>query len=314
MRVAVFGAGAVGGYFGARLAQAGESVVFIARGRQLEALRSGGLHVESVSGDLSLVPAEATDSPAKAGPVDLVLVTVKAWQVPEAAAAMRPLIGRETVVLPLVNGVEAYEQLAAGVGRQHVLGGLCRLLVFQVEPGRLRHAALEPVVAFGEWEGADSERVRRLKSAFDRASGLVAQVPPNIQTAVWEKLVFIAPMGAVGCLTRAPAGVFRSLPETRGVLEGLMREVVAVAVALGVPMREGIVEKTLAVVDALPATGTSSAQRDYMDGRPSELDSQCGAVARLGERAGAAVPLSRLAYHSLLPLERKARGELTFPA
>jgi len=312
--VAVFGTGAVGGYFGARLAQAGEAVVFIARGRQLDAVRQGGLHLESIGGDFHVKPAQATDQPGEAGPVDLVLVTVKAWQVPEAAAAMGPLLGPGSAVLPLVNGVEAYDQLCERVGREHVLGGLCRILVFQVEPGRIRHAALEPLLAFGEWDGRDSDRVRRLRGAFERTTGVNVVVPGNIQTAVWEKLVFIAPMGAVGCLTRSPAGVFRALPETRALLEGMMHEVVAVASARGVPMQDGIVERTLGVVDALPPGGSSSAQRDYVEGRPSELDSQCGAVVRLAARAGVDVPLSRVAYHSLLPLERKARGELTFPS
>lgn len=314
MRVAVFGAGAVGSYFGARLAQAGESVAFIARGRVLEALQAGGLHVSSIAGDVVVKPAEATDDPRRVGPVDLVLLGVKAWQVPEAALAMKPLMGPDTAVLSLLNGVEWYDQLVAALGASHVLGGLCRVLAFQVEPGHVRHAAVEPSVGFGEWDGAPSERVARIKAAFDRCVAVKAQVPANIQTAVWEKFVFIAPFGGVGAATRAPAGVFRKLPETRALLEGLMHEVVALAHARRVPMRDDVIAKTLAAVDKLPENATASMQRDMMEGRPSELDAQLGAVVRLARTAGVPVPLTDAVYAGLLPLERLARGEIEFPS
>jgi 2-dehydropantoate 2-reductase len=172
MRIAVFGAGAVGGYYGGRLAQAGESVVFIARGRTLEALQANGLKVASLAGDFEVSPVEASDDCAQAGEVDLVLLGVKAWQVPEAAAAMEPLIGDETAVLPLVNGVEAYDQLADALGKEHVLGGLCRILAFQVEPGVIQHSGIEPSLHFGEWNGALSERVAKIKNVFDLCTGV----------------------------------------------------------------------------------------------------------------------------------------------
>jgi 2-dehydropantoate 2-reductase len=314
MRVAVFGAGAVGSYFGGRLAQAGHSVAFVARGKAKEALRRAGLRVSSIAGDFEVKPAEASDTPAEIGVVDVVLVGVKAWQVGEAAAAMLPIVGPQTLVVPLLNGVLAHDQLAEALGAERVLGGLCRILAFQVEPGHVRHAGVEPSIAFGEWRGGASERVLRLKAAFDGTVGVTAQVPPNIQTAVWEKFLFIAPVGGVGAVTRAPAGVYRALPETRALLEGMMREVLAVAVARGVPMRDGIVERTLAFVDTLPPSAHASMVRDILDGRPSELEAQNGAVARLGASAGVAVPLNTFAYHALLPQERRARGELAFPA
>jgi 2-dehydropantoate 2-reductase len=149
MRVAVYGAGGVGGYFGGRLAQAGEEVVFIARGEHLQAMRSHGLRVDSILGDF-VQPVQATDDPAQAGPVDAVLVAVKAWQVAEAAQAMRPLVGPDTCVVPLQNGVEAPAQLAAALGAEHVLGGLCRIVSLIAGPGHIRHVGLNPSVAFGE--------------------------------------------------------------------------------------------------------------------------------------------------------------------
>ncbi len=182
MRIAVFGAGAVGGYFGARLAHAGEDVVFIARGAHLEAIRRDGLYVESPLGDFRIHPAQATDNPEEAGPVDVVLVGVKAWQVPEVAPKMRPLLGPETFIVPLENGVEAPDQLAAVWGRERVLGGLCRIISTVPEPGRVRHGGMEPYVAFGELDHRPGERARRLQAAFERA-GVRAEIPTDIPVA-----------------------------------------------------------------------------------------------------------------------------------
>lgn len=312
MRVAVFGTGAVGGYFGGRLAQAGEWVTFIARGRTLDALRVSGLRVRSIAGDFEVRPAEATDRPAEVGVVDLVLVAVKAWQVPEVAAEAHPLLGANTSVLPLVNGVEAYDQLASQLGAGHVLGGLCRVLAYRLEPGLIQHAGIEPALALGEWDGRPTLRVARIKEAFDRCIGVKAHVPPSIRSAVWEKFLFIAPFSGVGAVARAPAGALRTLLPTRALIEGMMREVLALALALGVPMRDDIVDKTMSGVDALPADGTASMQRDMMDGRPSELEAQVGAVVRLAKSVGLPVPLHAVVYACLLPAEQKARGALAY--
>ena len=311
MRIAVFGTGAVGGYFGGRLAQAGEDVVFIARGAQLRALRERGLRVESPKGDFSVVPAQATDDQDQVGTVDVVLVGVKAWQVSEAAEAMRPLVGPDTFVVPLQNGVEAPEQLAAVLGDDHVLGGLCRIVSFLVEPGHVRHAGLEPYVAFGELDDRPSGRAERLRAAFARA-GVTAEVPSDIRVAMWGKFLFIASFSGVGAVTRAPAGVLRSLPETRRLLEQAMHEVLAVAHARGIALPEQSIPNTMALIDGLPPEGTASMQRDIMAGRPSELESQNGAVVRLGQEVGVATPLHAFIYHSLTPLEMRARGRVEF--
>ena len=308
MRIAVFGTGAVGGYFGGRLAQAGEDVVFIARGGQLRALQAHGLRVDSIKGDFALSPVQATDDPAQVGVVDAVIMGVKTWQVPEAARAMRPLVGPETFVVPLENGVEAPDQLAAVLGAKHVLGGLCRIVSFVVGPGHVRHAGLEPYVALGEVDNRPSERAERLRDAFTQA-GVNAEIPPDIRVAMWEKFLFIASFSGVGAVTRAPAGVMRELPETRQMLDQAMREVLAVAHARGVALPEESIPRTFALVDGLPPGGTASMQRDVMAGRPSELESQNGAVVRLGREVGVATPLHAFIYHSLIPMELQARGE-----
>jgi 2-dehydropantoate 2-reductase len=311
MRIAVFGAGGVGGYFGGRLAQAGEDVIFIARGEHLWAMREKGLRVDSIKGDFVMNPVQATDNPIEAGEVEAILVAVKAWQVPDAAQAIRPMVGENTFVVPLQNGVEAPAQLIDVLGKEHVLGGLCHIVSFIAGPGHIRHAGIEPHVAFAEIEGGKSERAERLRAAFERG-GVWAEVPDDIQAAMWEKFLFIAAISGVGAVTHAPAGVMRSLPETRLLLEKAMQEVVAVGKAHRVNLPGGVVEKTMAFIDNLPQGSTASMQRDILEGRPSELESQNGAVIRLGSEKGIPTPVHAFLFGSLLPRELRARGQLDF--
>jgi len=312
MRIAVFGAGGVGGYFGGRLAQAGEDVVFIARGDHLKAMVTHGLRVDSVKGDFVLKPVKATDDPAKAGIMDVILVGVKAWQVTNAAEAMRPMVGPETFVLPLQNGLEAPTQLAAVLGDQHVLGGLCGLSTYIVGPGHIRHAGADPFVRFGELDNRPSDRVKRLQKVFERA-GVIAKIPQDIQVALWMKFLLITAWSGVGAVTRTPLGVWRSLPETRQMAESALQEIIRVAQARDIALPENAMPTTMKAYDSLPPDITSSMQRDIAEGRPSELDAQIGAVVRFGKEADVATPLHRLIYNSLLPMELRARGQLQFP-
>lgn len=312
MRIAVFGAGGVGGYFGGRLAQAGEDVVFIARGDHLKAMLTHGLRVDSVKGDFVLKPVKATDDPAQAGIVDVILVGVKAWQVTNAAEAMRPMVGLETFVLPLQNGLEAPTQLAAVLGDQHVLGGLCGLSTFIVGPGHIRHAGAEPFVRFGELDNRPSDRVKLLQKVFKRA-GVIAEIPQDIQVALWMKFLFITAWSGVGAVTHTPLGVWRSLPETRQMAESALQEIIIVAQARDIALPENAMPTTMNMYDSFPPDITSSMQRDIAEGRPSELDAQIGAVVRFGKEADVATPLHRLIYNSLLPMELRARGQLQFP-
>ena len=299
----------MGGYFGGRLAQAGESVVFLARGAHKEALSKNGLRVESVAGDFLVRPTEATDDPASVGPVDVVLLAVKAWQVRDAARALRPLLGPETFVVPLQNGVEAADQVAEVVGARHVVGGLCKIVSYLAAPGVVRHAGVPPQIEIGERDGSRSERVLRLAQAFSQAQGVSVAVPDDIEAAVWEKFLFIAPFSGVGAVTRVPAGVLRREPETRRMLEQAMSEIEALARARGIGLRADVVSRTLGFVDGLPEDATASMQRDILEGRPSELEYQNGAVVRLGRAAGVPVPVHECLYASLLPLEGRARGQ-----
>ena len=311
MRIAIFGTGGVGGYFGGRLAQAGENVVFIARGEHLKAIRQSGLRVDSIAGDFMIHPAQATNTTAEVGAVDAVLVTVKAWQVPEAAEAMKPMVGPQTVILPLENGVDAPDQLAAVLGAEHVLGGLCRISVFIAEPGHIKHVAIQPHIAFGELNGRPSERVEVLQQAFARAQGMTVAVPADIRAALWEKFLFIAAISGVGAVTRQPAGSLRSVPQTRALLLHAMEEIERVAKARGISLSPDIIQKTMGFIDNMPPATLASMQRDIMDGRPSELEAQNGAVVRLGREAGVSTPTHEFIYSSLLPGEFKARGEIS---
>ena len=313
MRIAVVGTGAVGGYFGGRLAQAGEDVVFLARGAHLHAIQERGLQVESVDGDFAIRSAQATDDPAGTGPVDLVLLAVKGWQVSQSIETMRALVGSETFVVPLLNGVEAPEQLAAAFGAHRVLGGLCGLFGSVVGPGHIRNVLPRPFVTIGELDHATSRRSEQLRQAFEHA-GVQVTIAADIHAALWEKLLFVGPFGGVGAVTRAPVGVLRRQVETRSLLEGTMREVFVLARARGVRVGDEAIEKALAGIDLSPEQATASMQRDIMAGRPSELESQLGVVVRLAHQAGVEVPRHTFLYASLLPQERKARGEIEFPA
>lgn len=311
MRIAVIGAGAVGGYFGGRLALAGEDVLFVARGPHMRALQQSGLRVDSIDGDFALQPVQVMDGSEEIDPVDVVLLTVKSWQVPDAIATMRSLVGPDTVIVPLLNGVEAPDQLAAAYGPQHVAGGLCGLFGSVVGPGHYRNVMQRPFVILGELDDTRSARIEQMRAALEHA-GVQATIAASIRTALWEKLLFVSPFGSIGAVTRAPIGVVRALPETRNLLEATMNEIVQVARACGVTVSNDAAAKALAMIDGSPEHATASMQRDIMAGRPSELESQVGVVVRMARDTGVDVPLHAYLYASLLPQERQARGELVF--
>ena len=307
MRIAIYGTGGVGGYFGGRLAQAGEDVTFIARGAHLDAIRSNGLRVSSVHGDFTVTGAKATAFPADVGPVDVVLVAVKAWQVAEIAPLIQPLIRPDTVVVPLQNGVEAAPQLIEGLGPDNVVGGLCRVVALIEGPGHIRHGGGDDFVGIAELDNQPSERVESVRAALATA-GLKAETPPDIHAALWGKFLFICAWGGVGAVTRSPVGVTRSLPLTRAMIEGAMTETYNVARACGINLPDTAVATGMAAIDRQPEGGEASMQRDIQDGRPSELESQNGAVVRLGRESGVPTPTHDFIYGSLLPQEQRARG------
>lgn len=312
MRIVVFGTGSVGGYFGGRLAQAGMDVTFIARGKHLEAIQNHGLRVDSINGDFFIHQAIATDDPSTVREADVVLCCVKSWQISDVAMAMRPFIGPNTFVVPIQNGVEAPAILSEVLGAEKVLGGLCRIISMKHGPGHIGHVGAEPYITFGELDNQQTERTKRLFSAFSKASGLTVEIATDINAALWRKFILIASWSGVGAVTRTPVGVFRRLPETRKMLLESMKEVFNIAIARKIDLSKEVVEETMEFVDALPEEGTASMQRDIVEGRPSELNEQNGAVVRLGNVAGVQTPVNAFIYASLRPLEMRARGQLQF--
>jgi len=311
MRIAVFGPGAVGGYFGGRLARSGQDVVFIARGEHLKALKTKGMTIEEPDGHSDLFAVKATGNPAEVGPADAIILGVKAWQVAEAADLMRPLIGPDTFVVPLQNGVEAPIILSEKLGANHVFGGVCYIVSFLVAPGEIRHAGMTPRVVFGELDNKATQRGQKLREAF-QAAGISVEMPADISAAMWQKFLFIASMSGVGAVTRAPMGIIRSIPETRSILESAVKEAAAVASVRGIRLADNAAQAVMEIIDSLPAESTASMQRDIMEGRPSELFYQSGSIVRLGTEAGTPTPVHSFLYGALLPMELKARGEVQF--
>jgi 2-dehydropantoate 2-reductase len=311
MRFAIFGAGGVGGYFGGKLAQAGEDVTFIARGEHLKAIREHGLRVDSLFGDFIVHPINATEDPAEAGTVDAVLLATKAWNVPDAIELMRPLMKKETFAIWLGNGIEPTDQLVKAFGEKQELGGFCRISSFIAGPGHIEHVGVTPYIAFGELDHSLSQRAEELRQIFARIPEIKVEVPPDIYVGIWEKFIYVAAVSGVGAVTRQPTGVFRSVPETRAMLIAAMEEILKIAQARGINLGKDVVQNmVIHHVDKVAAEVIASMHKAILEGKPSELDDQTGAVVRMGRQFGVPTPTNDFIYAALLPMELKARGRI----
>jgi len=311
MRIAVFGTGAVGGYFGGRLAASGEDVSFIARGAHLATLRRHGLRITSPKGDLHL-RVSATDSPAAVGPVDVVLLTVKLYDVDAAAATLAPLIGPDSVVITLQNGVEAVEMVSRHVGRAHVAGGVAYVVAVADEPGHIRHTTADRLV-FGEPDGQLSPRLAAFQEAGRRA-GFVADLSPHIDSDLWVKFVRLGTWSGMTAVTRSPMGVIREHPELLAMMEGALDEAIAVGHARGITFPDGLVEGTQQMVLNFPYESKSSMLEDLERGRRLELPWLSGAIARMGHDAGVPTPTHAFINAVLLPFQNGAAHARPRPA
>jgi 2-dehydropantoate 2-reductase len=293
--IAVVGAGAVGGYFGGLLTAAGSDVRFLARGASLAALRRPGLRIN----ELAVPDVRATDDPREIGPVDVVVLCVKTSQLPAAAHALAPMLGAGTAVVTVQNGVEAPAEVAAVIGREHVLPGIVRIVAATVGPGQIQHAGPPGALGFAEWDGAVSKRVLRLREALTEAAVPVLE-PGDIWAALWAKFLLIVPIGSLGAVTGgATIGELRSRPGTRQLLVDGMREIHQTAVRLGIALPADAVENAMELVDRQAADVTTSLQRDLLAGQPSELEAWTGAVVRLARKAGRPAPVHDLLYELL---------------
>jgi 2-dehydropantoate 2-reductase len=307
MRIAIYGAGGLGGYYGARLSEAGHEVGFIARGEHLRAIRDNGLLVKSPLGDVHLRSVLASDAAADIGVVDVVIVAVKTWQIAQVARDMAPLMGPDTLVVPFLNGVDAPDGLAEVLGDGHVLGGLSKVFSLIEAPGVIHHFSPGAYVEIGELQGGSSERVVNLLGMFERA-GVDAGGSDDIRSALWFKLLMVSSWAGLGALARSPMGEMRNDARTRTLIEKSMQEGVAVGRASGRSLPQDCMQQLWQFYDAMPADATASMQRDLMQGRPSELDAWNGAIVRIGAQFEIPTPTHEFVCALLQPMERRARA------
>jgi len=299
MNILIMGSGGIGGYFGAKLCRAGEAVTFVARGAHLEAIRKNGLRIKSAADGEFVVACPATDDPGSAGVADLILFCVKSYDTEAAAQAIRPAVGPDTAVLCLQNGVDNEEKLSGIVGPGHILGGAAQVFATIEASGVIAHAFGGRIV-FGELDGADTPRARRVLEGLRRA-GIPVEQSPRIRQVLWEKYLFIAAQAGMTALTRCPTGLIRSIPETRRMYRLIVEELAALAKAAGVELPPGIVDERMAFVDTLPPSNTSSLYYDLTHGRRLELEALQGYAVRLGEKLGVPTPVLFSVYAALRP-------------
>ena len=237
MRIAIMGTGGVGGYYGGLLSQQGQEVIFIARGAHLQALREKGLRVKSVHGDFLVSPVKATDNPTEVGPVDLILFTTKTYHTDIAAQAIKPMVGKETVVVPLQNGIDAAERIGAHVGREHLVGGVTWLSAAIEAPGVIGQYSQFRRVVLGEFDGMMTARLKTIYETL-QAIGIDVELSDDILKVLWTKFVFISSISALGSLTRVSVGEYRHIPETRDILIEALGEVTAVGRAKGASLKQ----------------------------------------------------------------------------
>ncbi len=300
MKILIFGSGGIGGYFGARLAAAGEQVVFVARGAFADALKYNGLKVFSARGDLHLKPVTLHENAETTGPVDAVLICTKMWSLPAAAEAIRPLLTPETAVVPLQNGVESVALLSDSVGANNLLGGVAYISAHIEAPGVIRHNTQHARIVFGELDGRRSPRAEALHRALERA-GIEAVLTDDVTRALWEKFSTLAPLAGACSYLREDVGGVRDSAGGRELLQALASECVAVGRARGVALPEGWDAQVHARFDELGGAVKPSMLLDLERGNPLELEWLSGAVLRLGDAAGVETPASRKVYDALRP-------------
>lgn len=292
------GTGGVGGYFGGRLAQASEDVTFIARGEHLAAMRSNGLQVHSANGDFAINPVKATDDPAQVGPVDLVMMGVKLWSTDEAIAAIAPMMGPNSVAVSFQNGVIAADKLIAAYGRERVWGGVSNIASLIERPGVIRHNGNMAILMTGELDNVRTPRIEAFAKTCAKAN-IEHRVPENIDTAIWEKFLFLMAMSSMTALTRLPIGALREDPETRALLMELMAEARAIGRAKGIRLDDGVLERLMTRLDGLPRPMVASMLGDLERGNRLELPWLAGGVVEMGKALGIPTPAAKFAYTAL---------------
>lgn len=300
MRIAIVGAGGVGGAFGAALAKAGADVTFIARGAHLAAMKSKGLRIEGGRGETHLVPTQATDDPATVGPVDYVLFCVKQWDVESAGRHIKPLVGPDTAVIPLQNGIDAPERLAPILGPRAVMGGVAQISALIVEPGVIRQVGTFMRMLFGELDGSRSPRGEALLAMCGKA-GFEAVLSDRIVSELWMKFIVLATNASIMALVRQPIGKVRDDPDLKEQFVAAYREVIEVGKARGVTLPADMLDRALAFNAGAPPAMKPSMALDLERGNRIELPWLGGKVVELGRQLGVPTPVHGFMYAALKP-------------
>ena len=306
MEILVYGVGGIGGYFGGKLANVGFNVSMIARGEHLKAIQKNGLEVESINGNFKVKPKIATSDVSEVSKPDLVILGIKSWQIPSVATELKPIIGENTMVLPLQNGADNVEKLLEILPKKNVLAGLCFVVSFIEKPGKITHAAFDPKITFGEIDNSQSDRILKLKNIFDEA-GISNSIPENIQLEIWKKFLFICTISGIGGLTRVSIDKIRESEYLFEMMRNTAKEIIAVGKAKNIPLNNKHLEMVFEIINSQPEGNTASTQRDIMQGRPSELENFNGYIVKEGEKLGVETPVNRYIYECLKPMEEAAR-------
>jgi 2-dehydropantoate 2-reductase len=300
MRIAVIGAGGVGGYFGGRLAQAGHDVTFVARGAHLAALRERGLVIESGLGNATVRTATFTDDVAGIAPCDVVMLCVKLWDVESAVAQVAPLVARGGVVIPFQNGVDAPDIVGRAVGPAHVLGGIAYIAATIREPGVIAHTGTMARLVVGAFPGGDAAAAKAFCEACARA-GIDVELATDIRRALWEKFCFLSAMAGCTAVARVPVGDVRGDPDLRATFVAALTEAWTLGRARGVPLADDYPARQTAFLDGLPAAMRSSMLNDLVAGNRLEAPWLSGALVRMAAESGIAVPVNATLYAALRP-------------
>lgn len=308
MNIVVIGVGGVGGFFGGKLAKAGIKVSFVARGEHYKAIKNNGLQIKSIEGDFTVYPKVIGGIQDIINP-DLIILAVKSWQINEIAIELKAVISDKTMILPLQNGADNADRLRAILPHKNVLAGLCRIVSKIEAPGIISHFEYEPEVIFGEYDNSKTERIQKLKTVFDRA-GFKNTWSENIHLDIWKKFLFIATVSGFGAITRSVFGVMREDENIRELLYQTAKEIKSVANAKNIALEDQHIEMAMAIVDRMDYNTTASMQRDFMEGKPSELQNFNGYIVQQGEHLNIPTPINKFTYYCLLPQELKARKQL----
>jgi 2-dehydropantoate 2-reductase len=307
MKIAIIGTGAVGGYFGGKIAKAGYDITFLARGEHLKAIQANGLIVKSILGNFHVDNLKATDNIQEIGLVDLIVLGVKAWQVKEVASNLKSIIKENTTILPLQNGILAHEELKEKINEKHIIVGLCRIISKIESPGIINHFGVTPTILFGELDNKKTSRIQKIKELFDKA-GINSNISENIISDLWKKFIAICVSGLLA-VSKTTYGEMRELKETRQLMVDLLNEIYQLSKKIGIQIENDFLDKTISFIDTFPYNSTSSLARDVWEGKPSEIKYQNGTVVRLGEQYGVDTPVNKFIYNCILPTELRARKE-----